>query len=40
MSKRKLLQLVNEGLVKRLGRSAHADHLRHAPPRRDRERAA
>ena len=33
MSKRKLLQLVQEKHVTRLGRSAHADDLRHAPPR-------
>ena len=35
MSKRKLMQLVNEKARHRLGRSAHADHLRPAPPRRD-----
>ena len=35
MSKRKLLQLVTEKVVTRLGRSAHADHFRFAPPRRD-----
>ena len=33
LSKRKLLQLVQQGLVQRLGRSAHAHHFRHAPPR-------
>ena len=33
LSKRKLLTLVQEGLRHRLGRSAHADALRHAPPR-------
>ena len=33
LSKRKLLQLVQEKLRARLGRSAHADDLRHAPPR-------
>ena len=33
MSKRKLLQLVAQKHVVGLGRSAHADHLGHAPPR-------
>ena len=33
MSKRKLLQLVKEGLVRRLGRSSHADTPRVAPQR-------
>ena len=33
MSKRKLLQLVERRPRRRLGRSAHADHRRHAPPR-------
>ena len=33
LSKRKLLQLVQEGHVQRLGRSAHADDLRHPPAR-------
>ena len=33
MSKRKLLPLVQTGHGGRLGRSAHADHQRHAPPR-------
>ena len=33
MSKRKLLQLVQEKARHRLGRSAHADHRRPAPPR-------
>ena len=35
LSKRKLLQLVNEGRVDGLGRPAHADHRRDAPARRD-----
>ena len=35
LSKRKLLRLVNEGHVTRVGRSAHADHRRAPPPRRD-----
>ena len=35
MSKRKLLRLVNDGHVTRLGRSAHADDRRAAPARRD-----
>ncbi len=39
MSKRKLKQLVEEGFVERLGRSAPSDHLWHAPPRSDGERA-
>ena len=38
MSKRKLLQLVTDGHVSGLGRSAHADHLRHAPARLTRRR--
>ena len=33
MSKRRLLELVKDGFVARLGRSADADHLRAAPPR-------
>ncbi|MCK7478882.1 MAG: glutamate--tRNA ligase family protein [Candidatus Moduliflexus flocculans] len=33
MSKRKLLQLVQDGHVSRLGRPAHADHRRHAAAR-------
>ena len=33
LSKRKLLTLVQQKLRQRLGRSAHAHHFRHAPPR-------
>ena len=40
VSKRKLIQLVNDKRRHRLGRSPHADHLRPPPPRRHRRRLA